>query len=202
MAHIQKGDAIMTTKVKSSDLGCGLPYRLTYSGQVFASSETRSLVTEYIRAYKASLEHVVRYFSEVIDRGGSDELAAYILIGPSNVPQHIANTEVWRDVMGKESDYVTLKKGGDLKVIYTIADHEVQTRVGEYLTNLVKQFDIGISDLNWEKVEALFGFSPRLGVRDTVAAAAFRILRSFLSSATNARKLIADRELVFAAAMA
>ena len=70
------------------------------------------------------------------------------------------------------------------------------------MTNLVKQFDIGISDLNCEKVEALFGFSPRLGVRDTVATAAFRILRSFLSSATNARKLIADRELVFAAAMA
>ena len=110
-SHSQKGDAIMTTKVKSSDLGCGLPYRLTYSGQVFASSETRSLVTEYIRAYKASVEHVVRYFSEVIGRGGGDELAAYILIGPSNVPQHIADTEVWREVMGKESDYVTLKKG-------------------------------------------------------------------------------------------
>ena len=177
----------MTTKLKASELGCGVPYRLTYSGQVFASSEPRSLVTDYIRAYKASVEHVVRYFSEVIGRGGGDELAAYILIGPSNVPQHIANTEVWRDVMGKESDYVTLKKGGDLKVIYTIAGHEVQTKVGEYLTNFIKQFDLGISDLNCEKVEALFGFSPKLGVRDTVAAAAFRILRSFLSSATNAR---------------
>jgi hypothetical protein len=128
-------------------------------------------------------------------------LAAYILIGPANVPQHIANTEVWRDVMGKESNYVTLKKGGDLKVVYTIAGYEVETRVGEYLTNVVKKFDIGISDLNCEKVEALFRFSPRMGVRDTVATAAFRILRSFLSSATNVRKLIADRELVFAAAM-
>jgi hypothetical protein len=84
---------IMTTKVKASELGCGVPYRLTYSGQMFASSETRSLVSDYIRAYKASVEHVVRYFSEVIDRGGSDELSAYILIGPSNVPQRIASTE-------------------------------------------------------------------------------------------------------------
>ena len=192
----------MTTKLKASDLGCGVPYRLTYSGQVFASSETRSIVTDYIRAYKASVERIVRYFSEVIGRGEGDELAAYILIGPSNVPQHIADTEVWRDVMGKESDYVTLKKGGDLKVIYTIAGHEVQTKVGEYLANFVKQFDLGISDLNCEKVEALFEFSPRLGMRDTVAAAAFRILRSFLSSATNARKLVADREGVFVAAMA
>jgi hypothetical protein len=191
----------MTTKVKPSELG-GVPYRLTYSGQVFASAETRYLVTDYIRAYKDSVEHVVRYFLEVIDRRGSDELAAYILIGPSNVPQRIANTEVWPDVMGKESNYVTLKKGGDLKVIYTMAGHEVQTRVGEYLNNLIKQSDLGISDLNREKVEALFGFSPKLGARDTVAAAAFRILRSFLSSATNARKLIEDRELVFAAAMA
>jgi hypothetical protein len=192
----------MNTKLKPSELGCGAPYRLTYSGQVFASSETRSQLADYVRAYKASVERVVRYFSEVIRRGGDDELTAYILIGPSNVPQHIADTKVWREVMGKESDYVTLKKGGDLKLIYTIAGHEVQTRVGEYLTNLVKQFDIGISDLICEKVEALFGFSPRLGVRDTVAAAAFRTLRSFLSSATNTRKLIADRELVFAAAMA
>ena len=199
MGHITK---IMPTKVKPSELGCGVPYRLTYSGQVFASAETRYLVTDYIRAYKASVEHVVRYFLEVIDRRGSDELAAYILIGPSNVPQRIANTEVWPDVMGKESNYVTLKKGGDLKVIYTMAGHEVQTRVGEYLNNLIKQFDLRISDLNREKVEALFGFSPKLGARDTVAAAAFRILRSFLSSATNARKLIEDRELVFAAAMA
>jgi hypothetical protein len=111
-------------------------------------------------------------------------------------------TPAGRDFPDTYNTCVNLKKGGDLKVIYTIAGHEVQTRVGEYLTNLVKQFDIGISDLNCEKVEALFGFSPRLGVRDTVATAAFRILRSFLSSATNARKLIADRELVFAAAMA
>ena len=192
----------MTTKLKSSELGCGVPYRLTYSGQVFASSETRSLLTDYIRAYKTAVEHVVRYFSEVIGRGGGDELTAYILIVPSNVPQHITDTEVWRGVMGKESDYVTLKKGGDLKVIYTIAGHEVQTRVGEYLTNFAKQFDLGISDLNCEKVEALFGLFPKLGARDAVAAAALRILRSFLSSATNARKLIADRELVFAAAMA
>jgi len=202
MGHIPQRDAIMTTKLKSSELGCGAPYRLTYSGQVFASSETRSLLADYIRAYKASAEHVVRYFSEVIGRSGGDELAAYILIGPSNVPQHIADTEFWRDVMGKESDYMTLKKGGDLKVIYTIAGYEVQTRVGEYLTNFVKQFDLGIRDLNCEKVESLFGFSPKLGVRETVAASAFRILRSFLSSATNARKLIADREGVFAAAMA
>jgi len=192
----------MTTKVKPSELGCGLPYRLTYSGQVFASAETRYLVTDYIRAYKASVEHVVRYFLEIIGRGGSDELSAYILVGPSNVPQRIATTEVWRQVMGKESDYLTLKKGGDLKVIYTMAGQEVQTRVGEYLNNLVKQFDLGISDLNREKVETLFRLSLKLGVRDTVAAAAFRILRSFLSSATNAQKLIADRELVFAAAMA
>jgi hypothetical protein len=192
----------MTTKLKSSELGCGVPYRLTYSGQVFASSETRSLLADYIRAYKASVEHVVRYFSEVIGRGGGDELTAYILIGPSNVPQHITDTEVWRDVMGKESDYVTLKKDGDLKVIYRIAGYEAQTRVGKYLTEFSKQFDLGISDLNLEKVEALFGLFPKLGARDAVATAAFRILRSFLSSATNARKLIADRKGVFAAAMA
>jgi hypothetical protein len=192
----------MTTKLKSSELGCGVPYRLTYSGQVFASSETRSLLADYIRAYKASVEHVVRYFSEVIGRGGGDELTAYILIGPSNVPRHIADAEVWRDVMGKEFDYVTLKKGGDLKVIYTIARYKVKTRVGKYLTEFSKQFDLEISDLNLEKVEALFGLFPKLGARDAVATAAFRILRSFLSSATNARKLIADRELVFAAAMA
>lgn len=191
----------MTAKLKSSELGCGVPYRLTYSGQVFASSETRSLLADYIHAYKTSVEQVVRYFSEVIRRGEDDELTAYILIGPSNVPQHIADAEVWREVMSKESDYVTLKKGGDLKVIYTIAGYEVQTRVGESLAHFVKQFNLGISDLNLEKVEALFGFSPKLGIRDTVAAAAFRILRSFLSSTTNARKIIADRELVFAAAM-
>ena len=82
----------MATKLKSLELGCGAPYRLTYSGQVFASSETRSLLGDYIRAYKASVEQVVRYFSEVIRRGGSDELTAYILIGPSNVPQHIADS--------------------------------------------------------------------------------------------------------------
>jgi hypothetical protein len=191
----------MTAKLKSSELGCGVPYRLTYSGQVFASSETRSLLADYIRAYKASVEQVVLYFSEVIRRGEGDELTAYILIGPSIVPQHIADTQVWHEVMGKESDYVTLKKGGDLKVIYTIAGSEVQTRVGESLAHFVKQFNLGISDLNLEKVEALFGFSPKLGLRDTVAAAAFRILRSFLSSATNVRKIIADRQLVFAAAM-
>ena len=59
----------MTTKLKSSELGCGAPYRLTYSGQVFASSEARSLLSDYICAYKASVERVVRYFSEVIRRG-------------------------------------------------------------------------------------------------------------------------------------
>ena len=133
----------MTAKLKSSELGCGVPYRLTYSGQVFASSETRSLLADYIRAYKASVEQVVRYFSEVIRRGEDDELTAYILIGPSNVPQHIADTEVWHEVMSKESDYVTLKKGGDLKVIYTIAGYEVQTRVGESLAHFVKQFNLG-----------------------------------------------------------
>ena len=85
----------MTIKLKSSELGCGVPYRLTYSGQVFASSETRSLLADYIRAYKASVEQVVLYFSEVIRRGTGDELTAYILIGPSKVPKHIADTEVW-----------------------------------------------------------------------------------------------------------
>jgi hypothetical protein len=201
MGYIPKRDAIMTTKLKCSELGCGAPYRLTYSGQVFASSETRSLLADYIRAYKASVEQVVLYFSEVIRRGEGDELTAYILIGPSNVPQHIADTEVWHEVMRKESDFVILKKHGDLKVIYTIAGYEVKTRVGKSLAHFAKQFNLGISDLNLEKVEALFGFSPKLGIRDTVAAAAFRILRSFLSSATNARKLIADRQSVFAAAM-
>lgn len=191
----------MTAKLKSSELGCGVPYRLTYSGQVFASSETRSLLADYIRAYKASVEQVVLYFSEVIRRGDGDELTAYILIGPSKVPQHIADTEVWRVVMGKESDYVTLKKGGDLKVIYTMAGYEVQTSVGKSLAHFVKQFNLGIGDLNVEKVEALFGFSPKLGIRDTVAAAAFRILRSFLSSATNVQQIIANRQSVFAAAM-
>ena len=107
----------MTTKLKSSELGCGMPYRLTYCGQIFASSEARSLLADYIRAYKASVEQVVLYFSEVIRRGKGDELTAYILIGPSNVPQHIADTEAWHEVMGKESDDVALKKGGDLKVI-------------------------------------------------------------------------------------
>src|ERR1700751_3015384 len=99
----------MTTKLKSSELGCGLPYRLTYSGQMFASSQTRSLLTDYILAYKASVEHVVRYFSEVIGRGGGDERAAYILIGPANVPQHITEIEVWRAVMGTESEFVAVK---------------------------------------------------------------------------------------------
>jgi hypothetical protein len=191
----------MTTKLKCSELGCGAPYRLTYSGQVFASPETRSLLADYLRAYKASVEHVVLYFSEVIHRGEGDELTAYILIGPSNAPQHIADTEVWQEVMGKESDYMILKKGGDLKVIYTIAGYEVKTTVGKSLAHFVKRFNLGISDLNFEKVEALFGFSPKLGIRELVAAAAFRILRSFLSSATNAQKLIADRQPVFAAAM-
>jgi len=191
----------MTIKLKSSELGCGVPYRLTYSGQVFASSETRSLLADYIRAYKASVEQVVLYFWEVIRRGEGDELTAYILIGPSKVPQHIADTEVWQEVMGKESDYVALKKGGDLKVIYTMAGYEVKTRAGKSLAHFVKQFNLGISDLNLEKVEALFGFSPTLGIRDTVAAASFRILRSFLSSATNVRQIIADRQSVFAAAM-
>jgi len=191
----------MTTKLKSSELGCGAPYRLTYSGQVFASPEIRSLLADYIRAYKASVEQVVLYFWEVIRRGEGDELTAYILIGPSKVPQHIADTEVWHEVMGKESDYVTRKKRGDLKVIYTIAGYEVKTRVGQSLAHFVKQFNLGISDLNLEKVEALFGFSPRVGIRDIVAAASFRILRSFLSSATNARQIITDRQSVFAAAM-
>jgi hypothetical protein len=197
----KKGHAIMTAKLKYSELGCGVPYRLTYSGQVFASSESRALLADYIRAYKASVEQVVLYFSKVIRRGEGDELTAYILIGPSKVPQHIADTEVWHEVMGKESDYVTLKKGGDLKVIYTMAGYEVKTSVGKCLAHFVKQFNLGISDLNFGKVEALFRFSSKLGIRDTVAAAAFRILRSFLSSATNARKIIADRQSVFAATM-
>ena len=191
----------MATKLKCSELGCGAPYRLTYSGRVFATSETRSVLADYIRAYKASVEQVVQYFSEVIRRGEGDELTAYVLIGPSNVPQHIADTEVWREVMGKESNYAVLKKGGDLKVIYTIAGYEVKTKIGKSLAQFVKQFNLEISDLNFEKVEALFGFSPQLGVRDIVATAAFRILRSFLSSATNVQKTIAHRQSVFAAAM-
>jgi hypothetical protein len=76
--------------LKSSELGCGAPYRLTYSGQIFASSEIRSLLGDYIRAYKASVEQVVLYFAEVFRRGERDELTAYILIGLSNVPQHIS----------------------------------------------------------------------------------------------------------------
>ena len=62
----------MTAKLKSSELGCDVPYRLTYFDQVFASSETRSLLADYIRAYKASVEQVVVYFSEVIRRGDGD----------------------------------------------------------------------------------------------------------------------------------
>jgi hypothetical protein len=43
----------------------------------------------------------VLYFSEVIRRGDCEiELSAFILIGPSKVPQHIADNEVWRQVMG------------------------------------------------------------------------------------------------------
>src|SRR5260370_342350 len=73
-------------------------------------------------------------FLWVIGGRGGGEGGAYILIGPANVPHPIADTEFWREVIGKESDYIALKKGGDLKVIYTIAGYEVQTRVGEYLT--------------------------------------------------------------------
>jgi hypothetical protein len=192
----------MTTKLKSSELGCGVPYRLTYSGQVFASLETRALLADYIRVYQTSVERAMRYFLEVVRRGGRDQLTAYMLIGPSNVPQHIADNEVWRAVMGEKSDYVTLKKGGDLKIVYTVAGYRAKTRVGGYLTELIEQFDLGISDLNLEKVEALFGLFPKLRARDAVATAAFRILRSFLSLATNAQELITDREGVFAAAMA
>jgi hypothetical protein len=191
----------MATKIKASELGCGAPYRLTYSGQVSASSEVRALVVDYVCAYRASVEKVVQYFTEVIARGGADELTAYILIGPSNVPPHVGESEAWRAVMGKESDYETLKKGGDLKVIYAIAGYEDQTMVGAYLTKYAKQFGLGIRDLTREKVEALFGLFPRMGARRAVAAAAFQIQRSFLASVENTRKTSQDRQVAFAAAM-
>ena len=192
----------MTTKLKSSELGCGAPYRLTYSGQVFASSNTRAHLRDFMRVFQTSTDRAVRYFLEVVRRGGRDQLTAYILIGPSVVPPHIADNEVWRTVMVEKSDYVTLKEGGDLKILYTVAGYRAKTKVGGYLTELIKQFDLGISDLNLEKVEALFGLFPKLGARDAVATAAFQILRSFLSSATNVRELTEKRERVVAAAIA
>ena len=84
----------MTAKLKSSELGCGAPYRLTYSGQVFSSSESRALLGVYMRVFQISVDRVVRYFLEVVRRGGKDQLTAYILIGPYNVPQYIAEYEV------------------------------------------------------------------------------------------------------------
>jgi hypothetical protein len=155
-----------------------------------------------MRVFQISVDHAVRYFLEVVRRGGRDQLTAYILIGPSNVPQNIAENEVWRAVMNEKSDYVALKNRGDLKIVYAVAGYRVKTEIGRCVTELIKQFDLGISDLNFEKVEAIFGRFQKLRARDAVATAAFRILRSFLSSTTNARKLIADREVVFGAAMA
>ena len=137
----------MATKIKASDLGCGAPYRLTYSGQVFASSEVRAHVVDYVHAYRSSVEKVVRYFTEVIARGGVDELTAYILITPSRVPPHIGESEPWRAVTCKESDYKTLKEDSDLKVIHAIAGYEDQTKVGaslaEYATDPAKLSCLG-----------------------------------------------------------
>src|SRR6478735_1368230 len=97
---------LMTTKLKPSELGCGLPYRLTYCGQVFASPERRALLADYLRVFQASVDRAVRYFLEVVGRGGKDQLSAYILIGPSNVPPDILKNEIWRAVMVEQSGYL------------------------------------------------------------------------------------------------
>ncbi len=195
---------LMTTKLRPSELGCGLPYRLTYCGQVFASPEHRALLADYLRVFQASVDRAVRYFLEVVGRGGKDQLSAYILIGPSNVPPDILKNEIWRAVMVEQSGYLALREGpdADLKVVYALAGYRVKTAIGRCLSGLIGQFGLGISDLNREKVESLFGLFPKLGARDSVATAAFRVLRGFLSSVTNAQTLAAKRSAVVAAAMA
>jgi hypothetical protein len=62
----------MAIKIRASELGCGAPYRLTYSGQVFGSFEVRAFVGDYVQAYRASVRKVVQYFTDVIGRGGVD----------------------------------------------------------------------------------------------------------------------------------
>ena len=191
----------MAIKIRASELGCGAPYRLTYSGQVFGSFEIRAFLADYVQAYRASVRKVVSYFTEVIGRGGVDELTAYILIGPSNVPPHVGDSDAWGAIMGKGSDYETLKKGSDLKLVYEIARYGDETKIGAYLGEYLKRFGLGIGDLTHEKVETLFGVFPRTGARSAVASAAFRIQRSYLSSVESARRTSHDRRVAFANAM-
>jgi hypothetical protein len=195
-------DAQVTIRLKPSELGCAGPYRLTYFGQVFASLEARVLLAEFMRSFQTSVNRVVRYFLEVARRTGKDQLTAYLLIGPSNAPQHIVENEVWQAEMVEKSDFGTFKENAELRLIYAAAGYPVKTKVGRYFFELIKRCDLGISDLNVKKVEALFGLFPKLGPRDAVATAAFRVLKSFLSSSTNAQKIASEREAISAAAMA
>ena len=203
--------ATKKVKVSPQELGFARPYTLSFSSQIFFSSdEDRAALVEYVNSYSTAVKNGCLFIESVLQ---SHPEAAYFLIAPKFLPSTILehplvkySTEV-RDSAAKafrEKRNLTLEEE-QLSSITPTADYQVwraaifgaetkETTPGLADLSLFQRFEISIDPAFKVQFDAIFSKFPASSERTAIFSTACAKMRAFLSSCEMQTQLLIERE--------
>ena len=137
-------------KVGASDLGCHLPYSLTYKGKIRRENDQQTeFLQNYVSVYRQAVWNVIDLYRSMIAKGGGDELLAYLIISPSKVPQHIEKHPSWVNAKGDKQNQVEpladLMKAASFHALRGLAGHPRETNAKVAITKLATAHKLSTS---------------------------------------------------------